>query len=223
MLVSIIAVVLAAAAFALVGYPLLRERREEAPEVAMPDEYELALEDLTAQRDSTYSAIKELDFDQEMGNLPEADYRELRDRYRQKAATILRDLDELQEAGPSATRRQARQDDYREEIYTEDDIEREISRRRRGRSQAAGPRQGIAAPRQGIGDSPRGMPGGGQRAGRSRRACRSCGARVGPQDNFCPECGTPFSSGCPHCGAPHRPEDHFCARCGGALEEVAVR
>jgi len=193
MLVSILAVVMAAAAFALVGYPLLRERREQAPGLAMPDEYERALEDLTAQRDATYAAIKELDFDQEMGNLPEADYRELRDRYRRKAAGILRELDELQ-AGSVPFAAEARPNGEEEPATSlNDELEREIRRRRRARRRAAS----------------------------GGHACTSCGGPIGPRDRFCSGCGAPAAANCPNCGAPYEREDRFCARCGGTLAGVA--
>ena len=134
MIVSILAVVLAAAAFALVGYPLLRQRREQAPAVAMPDAYERALEDLVAQRDGTYAAIKELDFDQEMGNLVDSDHKELRERYRRKAAGILHDMDELQAVrAPRTTTAEAGPDAEAVAASAEDDIEREIRQHRRPR------------------------------------------------------------------------------------------
>lgn len=188
MLVSIVAVVMAAAAFALVGYPLLRERRQPAIP-PLPDDYQRLLEDLLAQRQATYAAIKELDFDHEMGNLADADYHELRERYRRKAAGILRDLDELQagsvpfaaEAGP----------DGEEEPATslDDELEREIRRRRRARRRAAS----------------------------GGRTCTSCGGPIGPRDRFCAGCGMPVVAGCPHCGSAFQPEDRFCGRCGAAL------
>ena len=48
---------------------------------------------LLEQRDSLYSAIKELDFDHRMGKVEDEDYRRMREDYTQSAATVLKDLD----------------------------------------------------------------------------------------------------------------------------------
>ena len=50
-------------------------------------------DDLLSQRDTAYQALKELEFEYNLGNLSDADYSDLRDRYRTQAATILQKLD----------------------------------------------------------------------------------------------------------------------------------
>ena len=87
------------AAFALVGYPLLRPRRGEGGFLSTNHR---GTEDLLAQRDAAYAAIKELEFEFHLGNLSQQDYDDLRARYRQRAADILRRLDAAeQEAAAS--------------------------------------------------------------------------------------------------------------------------
>ena len=60
------------------------------------------LETLLAQRDSAYDAVRELDFEHRLGNLSEEDYLELRERYREQAATTLQRLDRLTQTDPAA-------------------------------------------------------------------------------------------------------------------------
>lgn len=81
-------------AFTVVGWPLITSsggaRRESG--VAPWD-------DLIGQRDAAYRSIKELDFEHELGNLSESDYRRLRQRYRNEAAATLRRLDAAESGG----------------------------------------------------------------------------------------------------------------------------
>ena len=50
-------------------------------------------DELVSQRDTTYQALKELEFEYSLGNLSDADYADLRERYRTQAAGILQRLD----------------------------------------------------------------------------------------------------------------------------------
>jgi hypothetical protein len=104
--VAIVLVMLVA--FALVGWPLVGPARDSrrAPSGAS------AGSDLVDRRDAAYRAIKDLEFEYELGNLSESDYRSLRERYRSEAAAILRELDAVQgeaaaEAAPSGPAGQA--------------------------------------------------------------------------------------------------------------------
>lgn len=77
------------AAFLVVGRPLISSARDTGrePDGASP------WNDLVGRRDAAYRAIKELDFEYQLGNLSESDYRGLRERCRSEAAAILRELD----------------------------------------------------------------------------------------------------------------------------------
>ena len=82
-------------AFAVVSWPLLDSAKGSASQDAEPD---AEREELLNERDSMYRAIKELDFDYELGNLSSQDYESLRERYRSRAAAVLSSLD--RPAGP---------------------------------------------------------------------------------------------------------------------------
>jgi hypothetical protein len=77
------------AAFTVVGWPLIRSARDARREVGGPPLWN----DLIGRRDAAYRAIKELDFEYQLGNLSESDYRGLRGRYRSEAVATLRELD----------------------------------------------------------------------------------------------------------------------------------
>lgn len=92
-------------AFALVSYPLLRSDRAEAD--IRPTDHQ-GPEDLLAQRDAAYAAIKELEFELHLGNLSQEDYDDLRVRYRRQAADILRRLDDAERQTAASREVQAR-------------------------------------------------------------------------------------------------------------------
>lgn len=78
------------AAVSLALYPLFKYARgsSNAPRGIDP-----ALENLLSQREATYSAIKDLEFDRVQGKLSEADYIELRAKYETKAVAVLQQLE----------------------------------------------------------------------------------------------------------------------------------
>lgn len=74
--------------FAFIAYPLLQQRAR-ASDTAGADK----LRELASRRDTTYSMLKELEFDFQSGILTEEDYRDLETRYKRKAISILKDID----------------------------------------------------------------------------------------------------------------------------------
>ncbi len=62
-------------------------------------------EDLEARKLEIYSAIKDIEFDYEMGKLSEDDFLALRDKYKAEAITVLRQLDQLSQARGKKQRR----------------------------------------------------------------------------------------------------------------------
>ena len=78
------------AAIAAVAWPLLNSAKAPA---AAQGELSLELEELAGQRDAAYRAIKELEFEHQLGNLSQQDFQALRERYRTEAAGILRQLE----------------------------------------------------------------------------------------------------------------------------------
>jgi hypothetical protein len=91
--VVFVALLMTAAVFLAVGYPLLRPGRGKGDLVSAA--YREA-GGLLAERDEAYAAIKELEFEFHLGNLSQRDYEELRARYRQRAEDILRELEAVQ-------------------------------------------------------------------------------------------------------------------------------
>ena len=86
-MIAFAALVLALAAFVVVGYPLLKPRKELVP---VEDD---TLQELESKKEDTYSAIKELQFDYDLGNLTPADHQEIEEKYKDKAVSILKEID----------------------------------------------------------------------------------------------------------------------------------
>jgi len=85
-----IALLLTVSAFAFISYPFFRRK---SPSVG-PGEDE-KLRELYSKRDTTYYMLKELEFDSRSGILTEDDYQALEARYKEKAISILRDIDDV--------------------------------------------------------------------------------------------------------------------------------
>ncbi len=83
----ILIAVLVIAVIAFIAYPLFSTAREKIAGKAN------ALDALVAQRDSTYDAIHDLDFDFQLGKLSQDDYAALRDKYKARAAQVLQQID----------------------------------------------------------------------------------------------------------------------------------
>jgi len=85
-----IALVLAVLTFAFITYPFFRRRSRSVDSVE--DE---KLQELHSKRDTTYSMLKELEFDFQSGILTGKDYRDLEAKYKRKAVSLLKDIDGL--------------------------------------------------------------------------------------------------------------------------------
>lgn len=83
-----VGLVLAVLTFAFIAYPLFK--RKPPPAGSVGDE---KLQELHSKRDTTYSMLKELEFDFQAGTLTEEDYQDLETRYKRKAISILKELD----------------------------------------------------------------------------------------------------------------------------------
>jgi hypothetical protein len=154
---------------------------------ANPEDYlglegsEPVLQRLYFQRDTTYSAMKELDFDLAMGNLSQQDYQQIQERYKRKAVSILKRIDDAKsgklshlemddgelelEIPEGQEPRKTRPEGSRVDL----DIEQEIEAfRRKAREQGRGQR----AP---------------------STTCPSCGRPAAdPDAAFCSKCGAPL-------------------------------
>ncbi|MFC2003289.1 hypothetical protein ACFLV4_05035 [Chloroflexota bacterium] len=86
-----VALLLTVLTFVFVVYPFLKHRSRSVESVGNEK-----LQELYSQRETTYSMLKELEFDFQSGVLTEADYRDLEARYKGKAISILKDIDNLE-------------------------------------------------------------------------------------------------------------------------------
>ena len=89
-----IVVVLTAFTVTFIAYPLFRQRSPSFD--AVENE---RLRELYSKRDTTYSIIKELEFDFQSGMLTEEDYQDLETKYKREAVSILKDIDKLKQGG----------------------------------------------------------------------------------------------------------------------------
>ena len=99
--------------FAFIAYPFFRNRFVPLDTDPAEDD---KLQELNSRKDTTYSMLKELEFDRQSGLLTEEDYKDLEARYKGKAISILKDIDGL-----------AKDDDV------EDAIEKEVMSLRRSK------------------------------------------------------------------------------------------
>lgn len=97
----VIALGIAIAAAAFVAAPLIFGA-ERARRAARGGEPSPELEDLLAEKETVYAAIQELDFDLRSGKLSEEDHHGLRQRYEERAAILLRAIDDLQPASSAS-------------------------------------------------------------------------------------------------------------------------
>jgi rubrerythrin len=142
------------------------ERRRTT--VASAEEHELS--SLMAERDRLIMALQELDFDHNLGKIPEEDYPSMRSSLMQSASDVLRRLDTFQpqtaaadaesrvEAVIAARRADAAEKPENREI-SDDDLEELLATRRAARKE------------------------------KSAGFCPSCGKPILRTDRFCPHCG----------------------------------
>lgn len=185
----IVKVLLALLVVAFVGYPLLKEDWEEE-EAEVPED----LQELYHRKESTYSALKELEFDFKTGKLSELDYRELDTKYRTEAIELLEAIDLLEGAEAPPPRRKARPAPA---------------------VQATGPAE--AADAAGSGEEPvpatlSADPARESAAGRGQAARHSQKRR--------PAAHVGRGRVCPECEAENPAAARFCASCGEALPQA---
>lgn len=92
----LVKVLLALAVVSFVGYPLLRDHVPGEEDLELPEE----AEELYHRKETTYSALKELEFDYKTGKLSEQDFHELETRFKASALEILEAIDQLEHPSP---------------------------------------------------------------------------------------------------------------------------
>ncbi|MFH1647353.1 MAG: zinc ribbon domain-containing protein [Chloroflexota bacterium] len=153
-------IILVTLGFLFVAYPFFRSKPEHP---ATEDGGDGGLDDLRSRRDTTYSMLKEVQFDYQSGILTEEDYKDLETRYKARAITLLKDMDGLAaaESGDDeiekrvrALRRTANAPKEKGDI--EDEIEKRVRALRRKNEPAV-------------------CPGCGEKRPEGARFCPSCG------------------------------------------------
>jgi hypothetical protein len=195
----LIALLLSLAALAYVVWPLLKPG--PAPVMVEDDR----LTELLGRKDAVLKAIKDLEFDYQVGKLSEEDYQLYDQRLRRQAVTLLQQIEQV--APLSAN--------------LDNELELEIARRRRVQSPAAAPAgaparplpvaasvaASVAAPVAVAAGSPASAgaaaplavaEGPGANAangsGSPARFCTNCGSRLETHHKFCANCGTPVAA-----------------------------
>lgn len=198
MIIAMVLIVLAV--LSLIAYPLLRVRGGRK---VILDDTEDELGELVKRKESSYTALKELEFDYHTGKLSDEDYRELCDVYKSEALQAIRTIEEGDAAAGDSI---------------EAEVENEIrSKRRRlpGQSGGKGTSQ-VLCPACG-GENEEGSSfcaGCGASLG---ERCRKCGALNDLGAQYCSGCGENLEKRCPKCGYSLEEKALFCSGCGAAL------
>lgn len=194
MIVLVALLIIVAVGFS-VAYPLWKTKPGPKVMAAGPND------DLITQKEATYAALKELEFDYALGNLTPQDHRELEQKYKDKAVSILKRLDA--------------RENRRTKQRPVEEIETEILRLRRAARKGRPEREDIEAEIRRLRHPPSATP------AKAKDVCPKCHSEIGPGAKYCPYCGSSLVPlVCPKCSAAYHQGEHFCAQCGAALPEV---
>lgn len=157
--------------FVLVALFIARPFLEKKSVAVTQEEHDLSA--LLAEKDRMVTTLQELEFDHQLGKIPEEDFPTLRASLMQRGADLLRKIDEIQ---PPA-----------QPIAADDRLEAAISARRLAVAQAHNGGNGVHVP-----DDALEQMIAVRRRGRQEKAggfCPKCGGVVQQSDRFCPKCG----------------------------------
>jgi rRNA maturation endonuclease Nob1 len=165
---KIFILIIAIAISIFVALPFFRRRVEEIPSRDERDTLENAmgekLRKLGLEKESLYGALKEIDFDYDLGKLSREDYDELQKNYKMQAAAILKEIDYVKMETPSVHLMDAAGEEIElmrgGEGIDENEVEREILMARKSRVK-----------------------------NKTIFICSGCEKQIDPGDKFCPNCG----------------------------------
>ena len=168
---EIAAILLTLGVFILVGLYLYSPFLERRAPIVSDEEHEFSA--LLAERDRAINSLQELDFDFNLGKIPEGEYPAQRLELLQKGADILRKLDAFSPKADSA------QD-------TESRLEKAIAARRADASATQGELSDDDLESMII-DRKK------SHSDKSAGFCPNCGKPIMVSDRFCPSCGNTLS------------------------------
>lgn len=209
-MITAVALLITVVTFVFIVSPFFRRARPAAMEG------DGRIRDLESQRDTTYSMLKELEFDFQSGVLTEADYRDLEARYKNKAISVLKDMDATAgddtvdddiEKKVHALRSQKTSRTETVEAAPEDEIEKQVLALR-GKKASRVETAMETAPEDEVEDQVRALRSQKSPAEteedtelrvpsqrKQQRFCTQCGSAAAPEDLFCAHCGTKLTRG----------------------------
>lgn len=110
-----------------IGYPLIARVQAEGSSGAADKEDEALAgqrERLLSERESVFTALSDLEFDHQMGDISEEDYEPMRVAQRRKAVAILRELDSTSAIEQTAGMHVDDEEEAPLDRYVEDEIAR---------------------------------------------------------------------------------------------------
>ncbi len=181
----VIALVVSLAALAWVIWPLL----DRSPALPLVEDDRLGT--LIARKESVMTAIKDLEFDYNVGKLDDEDYQRYDQRLRRQAIGLIQQIETI---APQSTGLDVK-------------VENEIAQRRKVIAPNSVPAAYAAPQTVALGQpaAPRPQPTNGGAtvalptavpagAAGATRFCTNCGSTIQPQHKFCANCGTPVSA-----------------------------
>ena len=195
MIVIVALFILALVAF-VISYPLWKKSAASNIAKITPND------ELSAQKEATYAALKELEFDYALGNLTPRDHAELEEKYKDKAISILKQLD-------------ARETKRIRPRSAEEEIEAEVLRLRSSARKTQPNRKDIEEEILKLRKTHLAS------TVKIKNPCPQCHSEITPGAKYCPYCGSSLTPPvCPKCSANYRQGERFCSQCGTALPEV---
>jgi hypothetical protein len=156
------ALLIALGAFAYVILPLVRQ---DVPLLPLEDD---RLTDLLARKDTALRALKDLEFDHQVGKINDEDYQRFQERLSRQAVGLLQQIERITP----------------ESAQLDEQMEAEIAKMRRVQE-----RKGIAVPASPASVAINGVS---PTAG-AVHFCTECGTSLTPSFKFCANCGTPVA------------------------------
>jgi hypothetical protein len=157
------------------------------------------LDELLAQREAAFQALRELNFDHNVGKITDEDFVAFEAGLKRHAAETLRALDAW-------------------ETEADDDLDLEIEAEIEARRQSSAPRGNGHAATPDAAAAP--CPACGKPTAASDRFCAGCGADLAAARVAAP--APAAGPKCAACGQPAQPGDRFCGNCGQPLAAPAA-